>query len=217
MARKTMGMDDGVYGYLVDVTIRETDVMRRLREETARMEMGRMQIGPDQGAFMAWLARTLGARRAIEVGTFTGYSAICVASALPDDGRLLCCDVSVEFTDVARRYWAEAGLTSKIDLRIGPAIETLSSLDDDGSWDFAFIDADKPGYDAYYEQLLRLLRPGGVIAIDNVLWGGSVADEANREESTVALRALNEKVASDPRVDACTIGVGDGVTLATKR
>ena len=199
MARRTLGMEDALFEYLLDVAVHETDVMRRLREETARMEMGRMQIGPDQGAFMSWLVSTTGAKRAIEVGTFTGYSALCVASALPEGGELLCCDVSEEFTSVAKRYWDEAGLTGKIELRIGPAIETLRSLEDDGAWDFAFIDADKTGYDAYYEELLRLLRPGGVIAVDNVLWGGSVADPADERESTVALRALNRKIAADAR------------------
>lgn len=217
MTRRTLGMSDAVFRYLVTVTIQETDVMRRLREETGQMELARMQIGPDQGAFMAWLARTLGVRRAIEIGTFTGYSALWVASALPDDGTLLCCDVSLEFTNIARGYWDEAGVSSRIDLRIGPAMDTLASLTDDGTWDLAFIDADKTSYDGYYEHLLRLLRPGGVIVIDNVLWGGAVADEADQDESTVALRALNEKVANDPRVDACMLGIGDGVTLATKR
>lgn len=217
MANRTSGMSETTRTYLLSVSNGETDLMKRLREETSRMELARMQIGPEQGAFMTWLVRALGARRAIEVGTFTGYSAMCIASALADQGRLLCCDVSEEFTSVARRYWKEAGLSSMIELRLGPAVDTLRSLTDDGSWDFAFIDADKPSYDAYYEQCLRLIRPGGVIAIDNVLWGGRVADETNQDPSTVALRALNAKVAMDPRVEACMVAIGDGVTLATKR
>mgnify|MGYP001579827789 CR=1 FL=1 len=217
MANRTLGMSEATHGYLLSVMIDESEPMKRLREETSQMELARMQIGPEQGAFMSWLVRSLGARRAIEVGTFTGYSALCIASALAERGRLVCCDISEEFTSIARRYWREAGLSSAIDLRLGPAVDTLSSLEDEGSWDFAFIDADKTSYDAYYEHCLRLIRPGGVIAIDNVLWGGRVADETDRDPSTAALRALNDKVTKDPRVDACMIAVGDGITLATKR
>lgn len=215
MANRTLPMDDAIHAYLVNVSVRETDAMRALRAETATMSGARMQIGPEQGAFMGWLVGLMGARRCLEVGTFTGYSALCIAGAMPHDGRLLCCDVSEEFGAVARRHWARAGLADKIELRIGPGVETLAGLD--GEWDFAFIDADKPNYDAYYEHCLRLLRPGGVIAIDNVLWGGSVADPAKTDESTVALRAINEKVGGDPRVDACMVPIGDGLTLARKR
>lgn len=220
MANRTLAMDDAIHGYLVATMVDEPDVMRRLREETAARSNARMQIGPEQAAFMAWLVKLTGARRAIEVGTFTGYSALAVARAMPADGRLVCCEVSEEYGAVARRYWAEAGVRDRIDLRIAPAIETLDALRSeggDGSYDFAFIDADKPSYDAYYEACLALARPGGVIAIDNVLWGGAVADPSDESDSTVALRALNEKVGADDRVDACMVPIGDGLTLARKR
>ncbi len=215
MANRTLAMNDVIHAYLVDVSVDETEAMRALREETAAMPAHRMQIGPEQGAFMGWLVGLMGARRCLEIGTFTGYSALCIAGAMPEGGRLLCCDVSEEYTAVARRYWAKAGLAPRIELRLGPAVDTLATLD--GEWDFAFIDADKPSYDAYYEACLRLLRPGGVVAIDNVLWGGSVANPENTEASTQALRALNEKVGGDPRVDACMVPIGDGLTLARKR
>jgi predicted O-methyltransferase YrrM len=179
-----------------------------------------MQIGPDQGTLLALLVRLTGARRALEVGTFTGYSALAVASALPEGGQLITCDVSAEWTAVARRYWEEAGVSGRIELRLGPAVETLAGLlraGGAGSFDFAFIDADKPSYNAYYEACLGLVRPGGLIAIDNVLWSGAVADPAAVDPETAALRALNEKVRDDPRVDACLLTVGDGVMLARKR
>lgn len=220
MANRTLPMDDRIHAYLVGVAVEETETMRGLREATASMPNAMMQIGPEQGAFMGWLVSTLGAKRAIEVGTFTGYSALAVALALPEDGRLVCCDVSEEFTSVGKPFWERAGVAAKIDLRIGPAIDTLEGLLDagePGGWDFAFIDADKTSYDAYYEACLRLMRSGGVIAIDNVLWGGSVADPEDEKESTQALRALNEKVFSDDRVNACMVPIGDGLTLATKR
>ena len=217
MANRTIPMSDSLHAYLVGVSVRETDAMKRLREETAGMKWGRMQIGPEQGAFMGWLVSLMGARRCVEVGTFTGYSAMCIAGAMPEDGELVCCDVSEEYTDVAKRYWDETGLSAKIDLRLGPAADTLAALDGEGAWDFAFIDADKGNYDAYYEHCLRLLRPGGVVTIDNVLWGGAVADEANEEASTLALRAINEKVGNDRRVEACMVPIGDGLTLARKR
>jgi len=217
MANRTIAMDDDIHAYLVGVSVRETDAMARLREETMAMEWGRMQIGPEQGAFMGWLVETIGARRCLEVGTFTGYSALWIAGALPDDGELLCCDVSEEYTNVAKRYWDEAGLAPRIELKLGPAADTLAALTDEGAWDFAFIDADKEGYDAYYEHCLRLLRRGGVIAIDNVLWGGSVADPDNQNDSTRALRAINEKVGEDARVSASMVPIGDGLLLARKR
>ena len=201
-------------------TAGETDVERRLREETARMKHGGMQIGADQAAFLALLARAIGARRALEIGTFTGYSALAVARALPDDGRLVCCDVSVEWTDVARRYWREARVDGKIDLRIAPANDTLAALARDpgtDSFDFAFVDADKTGYDGYYERCLTLVRPGGLIAFDNTLWSGAVADPARDDDDTHALRALNAKAHADPRVDACLLTVGDGVLLLRRR
>ena len=205
--------------YLQTVAVRETSVQQRLRAETATLPQGGMQIGADQGALLSFLVRLIGARRAIEIGTFTGYSALCVATALPAEGRLVCCDVSAEWTRIAHRYWVEAGVGDKIDLRLQPAQETLATLVRDGgtgTFDFAFIDADKTGYDGYYEACVSLLRPGGLIAIDNVLWGGAVADAANTGDDTKALRALNVKIRDDPRVDACLLSVGDGVTLARK-
>lgn len=220
MANRTLPMNDAIHGYLVGLAVDESDAMRALRDETASMPAANMQIGPEQGAFMAWLVRTLGVKRVVEVGTFTGYSALAMARAMPDDGAIVCCDVSEEFTRVARKYWERAGVASKIDLRVAPAADTLQALLDDGgagAFDFAFIDADKGGYDTYYERCLALLRPGGVIAIDNVLWGGSVIDDDDDRESTVALRAINEKVFSDARVSACMLPVGDGITLATKK
>jgi caffeoyl-CoA O-methyltransferase len=179
-----------------------------------------MQIAAEEGAFLALLAELTGARRCIEVGTFTGYSSTAVALALPEDGHLVCCDVSEEWTSVARRYWEEAGVADKIDLRIAPAVETLDRLLADGeesTYDFAFIDADKAGYDSYYERLLRLVRPGGLIAIDNTLWAGHVLDEDSDDEDTRAIQALNAKLATDERVSLCLLPVADGVTLARRR
>ncbi|MFK7990381.1 MAG: class I SAM-dependent methyltransferase [Sandaracinaceae bacterium] len=213
-------MTDSLHAYLVDISVNETDVMRRLRETTASMPMARMQISPEQGALMSWLAGLLGVSRAIEIGTFTGYSALAVAAVLPEDGKLVCCDVSEEYTSVGKPFWEEAGVAKKIDLRLAPAADTLAALIDEGgagTYDFAFIDADKSGYDTYYEHCLTLLRSGGVIAVDNVLWGGAVADPDNTEDSTVALRALNTKIKSDPRVAAVMLPIGDGLTLARKR
>ncbi len=220
MANTTIAMNDALHEYVMRVTIDEPEVMRRLREETAKLPGARMQIGAPQGAYMAWLARLIGARRAIEVGTFTGYSALAVARALPEDGRLVTCDVDEDATAIARRYWREAGVADRIELRLGPGRESLDALVEEGGagrYDFAFIDADKVGYDAYYERCLVLVRAGGVIVIDNVLWSGAVADPDVRDESTLALRALNEKVARDARVDACMVPVGDGLFLVRKR
>jgi predicted O-methyltransferase YrrM len=213
-------MPQAVERYTSEVIARETPLQRRLRAETAQLPNGGMQIGADQGAFFAMLVRLTGARRALEIGTFTGYSALAVASALPADGLLVACDVSDEWTRVARRYWEEAGLSSRIDLRLGPAGDTLAALLDQGaasSFDFAFIDADKPAYDGYYEACLQLVRPGGVIAIDNVLWSGAVADPEAHDADTDALRALNVKIRDDARVEACLLTVGDGVMLARRR
>jgi len=212
-------LPQAVDDYLRTVIARESPLLQRLRAETSKLAMGGMQIGADQGVFLAFLVRLIGARNAIEVGTFTGYSAIAVASALAPGGRLVCCDVSDEWTSIARRYWGEAGLSDRIELHLRPAQETLAELSEKHgprSFDFAFIDADKTGYDAYYEACLPLLRPGGLIAIDNVLWSGSVADPSNQEKDTVALRALNVKIRDDRRVDACLVSLGDGVMLARK-
>lgn len=220
MSKSVIPVTDDLYAYLCSVSLRETDVQRRLREETASLSEHRMQISPDQGQFMALLARLIGARRVVEVGTFTGYSALTVAMALPPDGRLTACDVSEEWTSIGRRYWQEAGVAERIDLRLAPAVETLDAILADGgagTVDLAFVDADKSGYDAYYERLLALLRPGGLILLDNVLWSGRVADETDQEPDTVALRAINRKLHRDERVDLSMIPLGDGVTLARKR
>lgn len=220
MANKTIGLSDELAAYVREVGTREPDVLARLREETAAIPQHRMQISPEQGAFLALLVELIGARRCIEVGTFTGYSSTAVALALPEDGRLVCCDVSEEWTALARKYWDEAGVAGRIDLRIAPASETLDRLLGDGegsTYDFAFVDADKAGYDGYYEQLLRLVRPGGLIAFDNTLWGGAVLDKDTDDKDTRALQALNLKLAGDDRVSLCLLPVSDGVTLARRR
>ncbi|HSE07078.1 MAG TPA: class I SAM-dependent methyltransferase [Nocardioidaceae bacterium] len=220
MTNKTIGISDELHEYVVEVGAREPELLARLREETAAMPQARMQIAPEEGAFLAMLAELVGARRCIEVGTFTGYSSIAVARALPEDGRLVCCDVSKEWTDVARRYWTEAGVAEKIDLRIAPAAETLDALleaGEEGTYDFAFVDADKTGYDAYYDRLLRLVRPGGLIAFDNTLWGGRVIDDTADDKDTAAIRALNRRLADDDRVSLSMLPVADGVTLARRR
>ena len=220
MSSRTLRMNDAIDAYLRRVSVRDTDVQRRLREETAALDQAGMQICPEQGQLMHMLAGLVGARRAIEVGVFTGYSALCVALALPEDGELVACDVSEEWTTIARRYWAEAGVAGKIRLELAPATETLDALLAEGragDFDIAFIDADKTSYDGYYERCLKLLRPGGLVLIDNVLWGGSVADEENRSEDTLALRALNAKLHDDARIELCMLPVGDGLTLARRR
>lgn len=221
MSSRTIELTDDLYDYLLRIGSRESVVARELREATrVATKAHRMQISPEQGAFMALLVRMLGARRTIEVGTFTGYSALVVAEALPLDGRVIACDVSEEWTGVGRPFWERAGVAEKIDLRLKPATETLAELVDAGEagrFDFAFIDADKSNYDTYYERCLTLLRPGGVIGIDNVLWGGRVADASITDDDTSAIRALNAKVHADGRVDACLLPIGDGLTLAVKR
>jgi predicted O-methyltransferase YrrM len=222
MSNRTIQVTDDLYEYLLSVSSREPDVLRRLREETAAAtgDRFRMQISPEQGQFMQLLARLTGARRALEVGVFTGYSSLAVALAMPDDGRLVACDVSEEWTSIARRYWAEAGVAGKIDLRLAPATETLAGLvaaGEAGTYDFAFVDADKGNYATYYERALELLRPGGLIAVDNTLWSGRVADPSVDDPDTAAIRAFNETVHRDERVDLSLLPVGDGLTLARKR
>ena len=220
MSNKFLQLTEPVYEYLRSVSLREHDALRRLREETARMSESNMQISPEQGQFMSLLVELLGARKTLEVGVFTGYSALAVALALPPEGRVVACDVSEEWTRVARRYWAEAGVADKITLRLAPALETLDGLlraGEAGTFDFAFIDADKGSYAAYYERALELIRPGGLVAIDNVLWGGRVADPANDEADTVAIRALNERLRRDERVSLSLVPIADGLTLALKR
>jgi caffeoyl-CoA O-methyltransferase len=215
-----IGLGQELRDYVARVGIREHPVLARLREENVRERSGSMQVAPEEGALLALLVRLLRARRVLEVGTYTGYSSTAMALALPADGRLVCCDVSREWTDIARAAWAEAGVADRIELNLAPALETLDRLVADGgegTFDLAFIDADKPGYDGYYERALRLVRPGGVIAIDNVLWGGRVADPSVQDASTSAIRALNDKIAADERVDPVLTTVGDGLTLALVR
>jgi caffeoyl-CoA O-methyltransferase len=220
MANRTTALTDRLYDYLIEVSVREPPLLRELREETAALPMAMMQIGPEQGQFMRLLIELIGARRAVEVGTFTGYSALCVAEAMGPQGRLVACDVSEEYTAIARRYWARAGVADRIDLRLGPGVATLDKMLADGAAgtiDFVFIDANKPDYGAYFERAMKLLRPAGLIAIDNVLWGGAVADPAVDDEDTSAIRELNRKLAKDERVSLSMVPIGDGLTLARKR
>src|SRR5205809_1964438 len=220
MSSQHIELSRELWDYIRAMSLREPDVLRRLREETAPLPLARMQISPEQGQFMGLLTRLLGARMTIEVGVFTGYSSISVALALPDDGKIIACDVSEEWTSIARRYWREAGVAPKIDLRLRPALETLDGLlakGRAGSFDFAFIDADKSNYLNYYERCLELLRPGGLIAIDNVLWHGSVIDPAKQDEDTVAIREFNLLVSEDERVWVSLLPLSDGLTLAMKR
>ncbi|HEX3431509.1 MAG TPA: class I SAM-dependent methyltransferase [Rhizomicrobium sp.] len=205
--------------YVARVGAREHPALRRCREETAAMPNFQMQIAPEEGAFLALLAKILGVRQALEIGTFTGYSTLSVALALPEDGRVVALDVSREYTDRARGYWKEAQVEQRIDLRLGPAIDSLDHmiLANEGPFDMAFIDADKSNYDPYYERVLKLLRPGGVVALDNVLWSGAVADPTVNDKDTSALRTLNEKIQRDDRVDMALATIADGVMLARKR
>ena len=219
MSRRTIDLDDVLYRYLIDDSVREHPAHSALRAATASHPHAGMQISPEQGQFMALLVRLIGARRAVEIGVFTGYSALAVALALPDDGRLLACDISDEYTRVGRPFWQQAGVAHKIDLRLQPALATLDAAlaaGEQGRYDFAFIDADKTGYDAYYERCLALLRPGGLIAIDNTLWSGSVARPAESAD-TAALQALNDKLHRDERIDLSLLPIGDGLSLARKR
>ena len=220
MSRRTLTVDDDLYRYLVEHTLREHPAQAALRAATAAHPHAGMQISPEQGQFMALLVKMLGARRALEIGVFTGYSALTVALALPADGRLLACDISDEYTRVGRPYWEQAGVANKIELRLAPAIETLDARlagGEAGQYDFAFVDADKTSYDAYYERCLQLLRPGGLMAIDNTLWSGKVAHPAAGDAATAALQALNAKLHVDARIDVSLLPIGDGLTLARKR
>lgn len=220
MSNRSIGLEEGLHAYLLDVGVREPDVLRRLREETAALPNANMQIAPEEGAVLAMLVRLLDARKVLEIGTFTGYSSTAMALALPADGRILCCDVSEEWTDIARRAWTVAGVADQVELRLGPAIDTLDDLlaaDEAGTFDLAFIDADKENYAAYYARALRLVRRGGLIAIDNVLWDGRVADASVNDDSTVAIRELNAQIADDERVDVVMLPVADGLTLARIR
>lgn len=220
MSSRTLQLSDTLYDYILSVSVRESDVLARLHAETAKLPQAGMQISPEHGQFMALIVELTGARRCIEVGTFTGYSALCIAGAMPPGGTLIACDVSEEWTSIGQRFWREAGVEDRIDLRLGPATETLQALIDGGEagrFDLVFIDADKQNYDAYYEAALRLLRPGGLVMIDNVLWGGSVAKPDDLRPDPVALRTLNAKIHGDDRVGISLVPIGDGLTLARKR
>jgi len=219
MAR-SLGLSEELAAYVQAMGTRLVPAQEGLRDATRGMKGAGMQIGADQGQFMGFLVRALGVRRALEIGTFTGYSALSVALALPPDGKLVCCDISAEYPAVGQPFWEQAGVAGKIDLRIGPALATLDALLAEGGadgFDFAFIDADKAAYDAYYERCLVLVRPGGLIAVDNVLWGGAVIDPAKTSEDTQALRALNRKLHGDARVDIAMLAIGDGLTLLRRR
>jgi len=220
MSSRTIVLNDALYEYLLSVSLREPDVLCRLREETAKMPQHNMQISPEQGQFMALLVELTGARKCLEVGTFTGYSTLSLALALPEDGQIVACDISEEFTSRAKPYWQEAGVAGKIDLRLGPALETLDALIADGesgAFDFAFIDADKVNYQGYFQRALDLIRRGGLILVDNVLWSGAVVDPARDDEDTEAIRAFNQACADDPRISLSLVPIGDGLTLARKR
>ncbi len=220
MGTRSIGLPDEVDAYVRRWGVREPEILGRLRAETASHPRAGMQISPDQGALLGLLVELIDARRCLEIGTFTGYSSLAVALAMPDDGAIVCCDVSDDYTSIARRYWADAGVAHKVDLRLGPAVDTLDRLLADGAaatFDLAFIDADKPGYPAYWERCVALVRPGGVIAIDNVLWGGAVADPSVDDASTRAIREVNELVASDTRVRHVMLAIADGMTIARRQ
>ncbi|MBD2022754.1 class I SAM-dependent methyltransferase [Leptolyngbya sp. FACHB-36] len=220
MSNKTLSLDDRLYEYLLSVSLREPDILAQLRQETAKHPRAMMQIAPDQGQFMVLLLRLMNAKTVLEVGVFTGYSSLCMALALPPDGKIVACDISDEYTTIARRYWNLAGVAHKVDLRIAPALETLDQLLAAGqanTFDFAFIDADKDNYRHYYDRALQLVRPGGLIAIDNVLWGGQVTDAHAPDDSTQAIRAFNAALRDDDRVTLSLLPISDGLTLALKR
>lgn len=220
MANQTLGLSKQLYQYFQSISLREPEILTQLRQETAEHPMGMMQIAPEQGQFMALLIQLMGAKKTLEIGVFTGYSSLAVALALPDDGQIIACDLEPEYIAIARRYWQKAGVEQKIDLRLGPALETLGELIDqrrENSFDFAFIDADKSNYDKYYEYSLKLVRPGGLIAIDNVLWGGKVAVPEIQDNRTQKIRALNKKLHQDPRISLSVVPIADGLTLALKK
>lgn len=220
MSNRTLAISESIYQYLCDHSLREDPILKELRDHTYDMEERAMQIAPEQGQFMQMLIKLIGAKNTIEVGVFTGYSSLAIALALPEDGRIVACDVNPQYTSVAEKFWVSAGVREKIDLRIGPARDTLSELiSDDGlanTFDFAFIDADKVNYDHYYELCLQLIRPGGLITVDNVLWGGATADDSINDTDTTSIRALNDKLHRDERIDLSLVPIGDGLTLAMK-
>ncbi len=215
MTARTLNLDDSLYHYLLDVSLRETPLLKRLRDETQALPMARWQVAPEQGQFLALLVKLTGARRLLEIGTFTGYSALCMAAALPDDGSLICCDIPGDYNATARRYWQEAGLAERIDLRLAPALDTLAQLS--GPFDLIFIDADKANYPSYLEHALRLLRVGGLAVFDNTLWSGRVLESNPESTDTRAIQALNRALKDDSRVDLSLLPLGDGLTLCRKR
>ena len=220
MTNRTLNLDSALYHYLLDVSLRETPLLKRLREETAQLSTARWQIAPEQGQFMALLVQLIGAKRIVEVGTFTGYSALCMAQAMPEDGRLICCDIPGDYNATAERYWSEAGVAERIELRLAPALETLAALEQEGlagSIDLLFIDADKANYPSYLEHALRLVRQGGLILFDNTLWSGSVLEESPESADTRAIQTLNLALRDDPRIDLSLLPLGDGLSLCRKR
>ncbi|MGB5593962.1 MAG: class I SAM-dependent methyltransferase [Crocosphaera sp.] len=220
MANQTLGLDSNLYQYFQQVSVREAEVLKQLRQETEKHPMARMQIAPEQGQFMALLVQLMGAKKTLDIGVFTGYSALVVALALPTDGQVIACDIDEETTKIAQEFWEKAAVNHKIELRLAPALETLDKLIAEGqsnTFDFAFIDADKSNYDNYYEKALWLVKPGGLIAIDNVLWGGKVADSEIKDNRTQKIRAFNEKLHQDPRISLTLLPIADGLTLALKK
>ena len=220
MSKQTTGLEETLADYIQSISLREPDILRQLREETAKLSMAQMQISPEQGQFMALLVQLIGAKKTLEIGVFTGYSALAVALVLPVDGKVIACEISEEYTAIAKDFWARAGVSEKIDLRIAPALETLEKLSaegETGSFDLAFIDADKRNYENYYERALILLRPGGLILIDNVLWSGKVTDPTITDKQTQAIREFNQKLHQDSRISLSLIAIADGLTLALKR
>ena len=220
MSNRTIIITESIYQYLCDHSLRENPILKDLRDHTYDMEERAMQIAPEQGQFMQMLIKLIGAKNTIEVGVFTGYSSLAIALALPEDGRIVACDVNPQYTSVAEKFWVSAGVREKIDLRIGPAKDTLSELINDGltgTFDFAFIDADKVNYNHYYERCLELIRPGGLITVDNVLWGGAVSNDGINDVDTNSIRALNDKLHQDERIELSLVPIGDGLTLAMKR
>lgn len=220
MTNRSLNLDDALYQYLLDVSLRESPLLKRLREETAQLPTARWQIAPEQGQFMALLVQISGARKILEIGTFTGYSALCMAQAMPADGRLICCDLPGEYNAIAERYWHDAGVAERIDLRLAPALETLSALERGGqseSFDLIFIDADKANYRVYLEHAMVLVRQGGLILFDNVLWSGRVLEQSPESADTRAIQALNRGLLRDSRIDLSLLPLGDGLTLCRKR
>ncbi len=220
MSRKTLNLTESLYDYVLSVSSREPQILQQLREKTASLERAEMQISPEQGQFMAWLIQLMGAAKTLEIGVFTGYSALSVALALPEDGKIIACDVNEEWTAIGQKYWEKAGIADKIDLHLAPALTTLDHLiasGESGSFDFAFIDADKTNYLHYYERTLQLIRPGGVIMVDNVLWGGSVINPDKQDDDTIAIRQFNEHLHQDDRITLSLLPIADGLTLAIRR